>query len=57
MDLVVAFVIPIAILFGLTLLFMNNGVPQWVKDMDDETTVIGSLVALFLLIIWFFRPR
>ena len=42
MELFIALGIPIVLLVGLTLLFMSDGVPNWVQQLNKNNTTLWN---------------
>ena len=42
MELFVAISLPIVLLFGLTLLFMLDGIPRWVKQLNRNSSTFWN---------------
>ena len=42
MELFIALVFPIILLVGLTLLFMNDGIPSWVQQFNRNSSTIWN---------------
>ena len=42
MELFIALVFPIVLLVGLTLLFMNDGIPSWVQQFNRNSSTIWN---------------
>jgi len=40
MELFIAISLPIVLLFGLTLLFILNGIPRWVKQFNRNSSTV-----------------
>ena len=40
MELFIAIILPIVLLFGLTLLFMLGGISRWVKQLNRNSSTI-----------------
>ena len=40
MELFVAMSLPIIFLFGLTLIFMSNGIPSWVQQINRNNSTL-----------------
>ena len=42
MELFIAISLPIVLLFGLTLLFLSDGIPSWVKQLDRNSSTLWN---------------
>ena len=42
MELFIAISLPIVLLFGLTLLFILNGIPRWVKQFNRNSSIFWN---------------
>ena len=42
MELFIAISLPIVFLFGLTLLFMLDGIPRWVKQLNRNSSIVWN---------------
>ena len=42
MELFIAIGLPIVLLFGLTLLFISDGIPSWVKQFDRNSSTLWN---------------
>ena len=42
MELFTAISLPIILLFGLTLLFMLDGIPRWVKQLNRNSSIVWN---------------
>ena len=42
MELFIALVFPIVLLVGLTLLFMNDGIPSWVQQFNRNSSILWN---------------
>ena len=42
MDLFIALVFPIVLLIGLTLLFMTDGIPSWVQQLNRNSSTLWN---------------
>ena len=42
MELFIAIVLPIVLFFGLTLLFMLDGIPRWVKQLNRNSSTVWN---------------
>ena len=42
MELFIAISLPIVLLFGLTLLFMLDGIPRWVKQLNRNSSTVWN---------------
>ena len=42
MELFVAISLPIVLLFGLTLLFLSDGIPSWVQQLDRNSSTLWN---------------
>jgi len=42
MELFIAVSLPIVLLFGLTLLFMSDGIPSWVKQFNRNSSTVWN---------------
>ena len=42
MELFIAIGLPIVLLFGLTLLFMSNGIPSWVQQSNRYSSTLWN---------------
>ena len=42
MELFIAISLPIVLLFGLTLLFMSDGIPSWVKQFNRNISTVWN---------------
>ena len=42
MEFLIALGLPIVMLFGLTLLFMINGMPHWVQNLNRNSSTIWN---------------
>ena len=42
MELFIALVFPIVLLVGLTLFFMNDGIPSWVQQFNRNSSTIWN---------------
>ena len=43
MELFIAISLPIVLLFGLTLLFISDGIPSWVKQFNRNSSTVWNL--------------
>ena len=43
MELFIAIGLPIVLLFGLTLLFMSDGIPFWVQQINRNNSTLWNL--------------
>ena len=59
MELFVALGIPIVLLVGLTLLFMSDGVPNWVQQFNKKNTTLWNfgIVAMSTMTIIIYLAR
>ena len=46
MDLVIALVIPVVLLLGLTIVFVSDGVPPWVYSLNSRKTWLYGVIGL-----------
>ena len=44
MEVFIAISLPIILLFGLTLLFMLDGIPRWVKQLNRNSSTVLNFV-------------
>ena len=44
MELFIAISLPIVLLFGLTLLFLSDGIPSWVQQFDRNSSTLWNFV-------------
>jgi len=44
MELFITISLPIVLLFGLTLLFMLDGIPRWVKQLNRISSTVWNFV-------------
>ena len=42
MELFIAISLPIVLLFGLTLLFLSDGLPSWVQQFDRNSSTLWN---------------
>ena len=42
MELFIAISLPIVLLFGLTLIFMLDGIPRWVKQLNRNSSTVWN---------------
>ncbi len=42
MELFIAISLPMVLLFGLTLLFLSDGIPSWVQQFDRNSSTIWN---------------
>ena len=51
MELFIAIGLPIVLLFGLTLLFLSDGLPSWVQQFDRNSSTLWNfgIVALGIM--------
>ena len=42
MELFIAISLPIVLLFGLTLLFLSDGIPSWVQQFDRNSSTLWN---------------
>ena len=42
MELFIAISLPIVLLFGLTLLFLSDGIPSWVQQLDRNSSTLWN---------------
>ena len=42
MSLFIALGLPIILLFGLTLLFMSDGIPSWVQQLNRNSSIVWN---------------
>ena len=42
MELFIAIGLPIVLLFGLTLLFLSDGIPSWVQQFDRNSSTLWN---------------
>tara|TARA_B100001093_G_C26084156_1_gene700010 strand:- start:131 stop:313 length:183 start_codon:yes stop_codon:yes gene_type:complete len=42
MELFISVSLPIVLLFGLTLLFMSDGIPSWVKQFNRNSSTVWN---------------
>ena len=42
MELLIALVLPIVLLFGLTLIFISDGIPSWVKQFNKNSSSLWN---------------
>ena len=42
MELFIAIGLPIVLLFGLTLLFISDGIPSWVKQFNSNSSTLWN---------------
>ena len=42
MELFIAIGLPIVLLFGLTLLFISDGIPSWVQQFDRNSSTLWN---------------
>ena len=42
MELIIAISLPIVLLFGLTLLFMLDSIPRWVKHLNRNSSTVWN---------------
>ena len=42
MELFIAISLPIVLLLGLTLLFMSDGIPSWVKQFNRDSSTVWN---------------
>ena len=42
MELFIAIGLPIVLLFGLTLLFISDGIPSWVQQIDRNSSTLWN---------------
>ena len=60
MELFIAIGLPIFLLFGLTLLFMSDGIPSWVQQLNRNSSTIwnfGILAISTMTVIIFLTRR
>ena len=42
MELFIAMSLPMVLLFGLTLLFLSDGIPSWVQQLDRNSSTLWN---------------
>ena len=42
MELFIAISLPIVLLFGLTFLFMLDGIPRWIKQLNRNSSILWN---------------
>ena len=42
MELFIAICLPIVLLFGLSFLFMLDGIPRWVKQLNRNSSIVWN---------------
>ena len=42
MELFIAISLPVVLLFGLTLLFLSDGIPSWVQQFDRNSSTLWN---------------
>ena len=59
MELFVAIGLPIVFLFGLTLLFISDGIPTWVQQLNRKNSTLWNLgiVAMTTMILIIYLSR
>ncbi len=60
MELFIAIGLPIVLLFGLTLLFMSDGIPFWVQQLNRNNSTLwnfGIVVMSTITVIIFITRR
>ena len=59
MELFIALGIPIVLLVGLTLLFMSDGVPNWVQQLNKNNTTLWNfgIVAMSTIAVIIYLAR
>ena len=43
MELFIAISLPIVLLFGLTLLFLSDGIPSWVQQFERNSSTLWNI--------------
>ena len=46
MELFIAIGLPIVLLFGITLLFMSDGMPSWVQQYKSNNSILWNFVII-----------
>ena len=59
MEFLMAFVLPIVLLVGLTLLFMIDGMPHWVQNLNRNSSTIWNfgIVAMSTMTVIIYLAR
>ncbi len=60
MELFIAIVLPIVLFFGLTLLFMSDGIPNWVQQYNRNSSTFwnfGIVVMTTMTVIIYLARR
>jgi len=59
MELFIAIGLPIVLLFGLTLLFMSDGIPFWVQQLNRNNSTLWNfgIVAMSTITVIIFLTR
>jgi len=59
MELFIAIGLPIVLLFGLTLLFMSDGIPFWVQQLNRNSSTLWNfgIVAMSTMTVIIFLTR
>ena len=50
MELFIAISLPIVLLFGLTLIFMLEGIPRWVKQLNRNSSTVWNFGIVTMVI-------
>ena len=59
MELFIALGLPIVLLFGLTLLFMSDGIPSWVQQFNRNSSTLWNfgIVAMVTMTVIIYLAR
>ena len=59
MELFIAISLPIVLLFGLTLLFLSDGIPDWVQQFDRNSSTLWNfgIVAMSTMTLMIYLAR
>ena len=59
MELFIAIGLPIVLLFGLTLLFLSDGLPSWVQQFDRNSSTLWNfgIVAMSTMVLITYLTR
>jgi len=59
MELFIAIGLPIVLLFGLTLLFLSDGIPSWVQQFNRNSSTLWNfgIVAMSTMVLITFLAR
>ena len=48
MEFFIALGLPLVLLVGLTLLFMNQGIPTWIQNITEDSSTIWNFGVIFI---------